>query len=63
MPTKHIDDITWRKVEKELVKAVVSTQTSIKDVDILKILINVGIKNIDKSDYKELTKRKKKPES
>jgi len=63
MPTKHIDDITWRKVEKELVKAVVSTQTSIKDVDILKILINVGIKNIDKSDYKELTKRKNKPES
>lgn len=63
MPTKHIDDITWRKVEKELVKAVVSTQTSIKDVDILKILINVGIKNIDKSDYKELVKRKSKPES
>lgn len=63
MPTKHIDDITWRKVEKELVKAVVSTQTSIKDVDILKILINVGIKNIDKSDYKELVKRKNKPES
>lgn len=63
MPTKHIDDITWRKVEKELVKAVVSTQTSIKDVDILKILINVGIKNIDKSDYKELVKKKNKPES
>ena len=63
MPTKHIDDITWRKVEKELVKAVVSTQTSIKDVDILKILINVGIKNIDISDYKELVKRKSKPES
>tara|TARA_B100001059_G_C17293342_1_gene313831 strand:+ start:283 stop:474 length:192 start_codon:yes stop_codon:yes gene_type:complete len=63
MPTKHIDDITWRKVEKELVKAVVSTQTSIKDVDILRILINVGIKNIDKSDYKELVKRKGKLES
>lgn len=63
MPTKHIDDITWRKVEKELVKAVVSTQTSIKDVDILRILINVGIKNIDKSDYKELVKSKGKPVS
>ena len=35
MPSKHIDDVTWRKVEKEHVRAVVATQASLKDTEIL----------------------------
>lgn len=58
MPTKHIDDATWRKVEKETVKAVVTTQRSIKDTEILKILINKGLENITEDDYKKLVGKK-----
>ncbi len=36
MPTKHIDDATWRKVEKETVKAVIHLQASVKDTEVLR---------------------------
>lgn len=58
MPTKHIDDATWRKVEKETVKAVVATQRSLKDTDILKILINKGLEHITEDDYIKLAKKR-----
>ncbi len=51
MPSKHIDDVTWRKVEKETVKAVVATQKTFKDTEMLKILINKGLENIEEEDY------------
>ncbi|MBQ4852841.1 hypothetical protein [Pseudoalteromonas sp. MMG012] len=56
MPTKHIDDATWRKVEKEHVKAVVATQRSFKDTEVLKILINKGLEEITEEDYKKYGK-------
>ncbi|WP_220494699.1 hypothetical protein [Pseudoalteromonas sp. SR41-6] len=58
MPTKHIDDITWRKVEKEHVKAVIATQKSLKDTDILRVLINKGLEVITEDDYEKLIKKK-----
>lgn len=58
MPTKHIDDVTWRKVEKEHVKAVIATQKSLKDTEILRILINKGLESITQDDYLELVKKK-----
>nr|DAT05067.1 MAG TPA: hypothetical protein [Inoviridae sp.] len=54
MPTKHIDDITWKKVQEEHVKAVVLTKTSFKDTEILKLLIKKGLENIEDSDYIKL---------
>lgn len=60
MPTKHIDDITWRKVEKETVRAVISSQTALKDTEILKILINKGMSVITDDDYKQFAKLKNK---
>ncbi len=60
MPTKHIDDVTWRKVEKEHVKAVVATQKSLKDTEILKILINKGLEEIKEEDYLKIVNEKKK---
>jgi len=39
MPTKHIDEITWRKVEKETVKAVIETKQTVTDTKMLKLLI------------------------
>lgn len=58
MPTKHIDDTTWRRVEKETVKAVIATQRAIKDTEILKILINKGLENITEDDYRAAAQRK-----
>jgi len=54
MPTKHIPDTTWRKVEKETVRAVVATQRSIKDTEVLNLLILKGIEAVKDEDYKKL---------
>lgn len=55
MPTKHIDDETWRKVEKKTVQAVIETKKSIKESEMLKRLILIGLKHYDdeKMDIKE----------
>ncbi|MFV0594406.1 hypothetical protein [Shewanella sp.] len=60
MPTKHINDTTWRLVEKETVRAVLETREPVKDTDVLNWLILRGLKDIDKADYKELKKDDKK---
>ncbi|WP_461603924.1 hypothetical protein [Aeromonas salmonicida] len=59
MPTKHIDDATWRKVEIETVKAVIATKTSLKDTEVLKILIQKGLQEIQEQDYLSYIKKKK----
>lgn len=51
MPTKHIPDKTWRKVESEMVKAVVKTQKPFKDTEMLNLLILKGIESIEERDY------------
>jgi hypothetical protein len=58
MPSKHIDDQTWRKVEKATVDAVVLTKCSIKDTEILKLLIKKGLEPVKEADYLELAKKK-----
>lgn len=57
MPTKHIPDATWRKVEKEMVRAVVATQMPIKESQVLNLLILKGIEAVKDSDYKALKKK------
>ncbi|MGL6469668.1 hypothetical protein ACSZNP_21555 [Aeromonas hydrophila] len=59
MPTKHIDDATWRKVETETVKAVVATKTSLKDTEVLKLLILKGLQEIKEEDYVAYINKKK----
>lgn len=59
MPTKHIDDATWRKVESETVKAVVATKTSLKDTEVLKLLILKGLQEIGEEDYMAYINKKK----
>lgn len=58
MPTKHIDDTTWKAVERETVKAVTATQSAIKDSEVLKLLILIGIENVTDDDYKKLAGKK-----
>lgn len=47
MPTKHIDDETWRKIEKKTVEAVIETRKSVKESEMLKRLILIGLKHYD----------------
>ncbi|ARW82150.1 hypothetical protein [Aeromonas salmonicida] len=58
MPSKHIDDSTWRRVESETVKAVIATRTSLKDTEILKLLILKGLDCITEDDYRQYLKEK-----
>lgn len=58
MPTKHIDDETWRKVEKEAVKATIATKKSIKETEMLKWLILKGLEEITETDFEVMVKRK-----
>lgn len=58
MPTKHIDEKTWRKVEKEHIRAVIATKKSLKDTDILRALINKGLEVITEEEYEKLIKKK-----
>ncbi|AXH73834.1 MAG: repressor [Inoviridae sp.] len=60
MPTKHIDDATWRKVESETVKAVTTPRAALKDTEVLKILILKGLQNVTEGDYIEFLKKKKR---
>lgn len=60
MPTKHIDERTWRKVEQETVKAVLATREPLKDTEVLKLLILKGLEAIKEDDYKKLKNDKKK---
>lgn len=61
MPTKHIDNVTWSKVEKELVKAVLATKQGFKEAEILKIVIEKGLETVNDEDYlKHISDKKKK---
>tara|TARA_R110002167_G_scaffold231963_2_gene437169 strand:- start:9782 stop:9961 length:180 start_codon:yes stop_codon:yes gene_type:complete len=59
MPSKHIDDITWRKVEKESLRAVKAADKVFKETEILKTLILKGLENITDEDYEKLARMKK----
>tara|TARA_R100000750_G_C2317859_1_gene85126 strand:- start:251 stop:430 length:180 start_codon:yes stop_codon:yes gene_type:complete len=59
MPTKHIDDETWRKVEKEAVKATITTKKSVKEGEMLKYLILKGLSEISDDDYQEIVRGKR----
>lgn len=59
MPSKHVDEQTWRKVEKETVRAVIAAQASIKETEVLRILILKGLKHVTEDDYKEFAEKKR----
>ena len=57
MATKHIPDSTWRKIEKETVKAVISTERAIKETEMLNFLILKGLEAIEERDYPTIRKQ------
>lgn len=57
MPTKHIDDETWKKIEIKTVQEVIKTETSIKETDMLRRLILIGLKHYDEEQFRGEKKR------
>ncbi|MCT5023104.1 hypothetical protein LZL79_33175, partial [Pseudomonas aeruginosa] len=57
-PNKHIDDATWRKVEKETVKAVIHLQASVKDTEVLRWLILKGLEEMTPEDLERFHKKR-----
>lgn len=57
MPTKHIDEHTWRKVEKKTIEAIIKTKEHIKETDMLKWLILKGLEELEEEDYRKNKKK------
>lgn len=60
MPSKHIQEKTWEAVEKEYVKAVITTKAGFKETEILNLLIEKGIEAVKEEDYIRLAMKKAK---
>ncbi len=58
MPTKHIDDVAWRMVEKQVVKAVTESQTGIKDTKLMNYALIKGLKSLNVDDYYSMAGKK-----
>lgn len=58
MPAKHIDENTWEKIKNEHVRAVVLTKASLKDTEVMKLLIKVGLENVKDEHYIKLAAEK-----
>lgn len=57
MPVKHIDEETWLKVEKKTIKEIISTGKSIKEGQMLKRLILIGLKHYDDEQFTDPKKK------
>jgi hypothetical protein len=58
MPSKHIDDKTWRKIQDLTVKTVIATQRPIKETEVLNYLIKRGLEETNVEELKTLAKDK-----
>lgn len=58
MPTKHIDDKCWRKIQDLTVKVVIATQRPIKETDVLNYIIKKGLEEVNVEELKTLVKEK-----
>lgn len=54
MPTKHIDEKTWKKIQDLTVKAVIATQKPIKEGEVLHYVIKKGLEDITVEELKTL---------
>ena len=56
MPTKHIDDKAWRKIQDLTVKTVIATQKPIKETDFLHYVLKKGLDEVTVEVLKGITK-------
>lgn len=55
MPSKHIKESTWMRVEKLRINAIIETKQNIKERDILELILSKGIKETTIDDLRRLT--------
>jgi len=60
MPTKHIDEKTWKYVSDATIKAIIQTKEHFKESDILRMLITKGFESITEDDYEKEARKKRK---
>ena len=56
MPSKHIDEKAWKKIQELTVKTVIATQRPIKETDVLHYAIKRGLEGITIEELKGLAK-------
>jgi hypothetical protein len=57
MPTKHIDDKTWKKIQDLTVKVVIATQKPVKETEVLQQVIKVGLENVTMEELKKVVEK------
>lgn len=60
MPVKHIDEETWRKIERKTVEEVIRTKLSVKEGAMLKKLILIGLKHFDEEQLSDNEKKNRR---
>jgi hypothetical protein len=56
MPSKHIDEKAWKKIQDLTVKTVIATQRPIKETDVLQYVIKKGLEEVKLEELKNLAK-------
>lgn len=59
MPSKHIKEKTWQRIEELRIKGIIETKTDIKERDLLELILEKGIKRIDEIELELLAKKRK----
>ena len=59
MPSKHIKEETWQRIEELRIKGIIETKTDIKERDLLELILEKGIKRIDEIELELLAKKRK----
>lgn len=59
MPSKHIDEKHWKKIQDLTVKTVISTGVPIKDTKVLDYIVKIGLENVNVEELKTLAKERK----
>lgn len=55
MPTKHIDNELWKKIQEKHIEVVTETKMSLNDTDILKTVIKRGLEVVKNEDFLKYT--------
>ncbi len=60
MPTKHIENELWQKVEDKTVETISQAKIMIKDTDVLHFLVEKGLQCVSTNELVEYALQKKR---
>lgn len=59
MPTKHIDEELWKRVEEATVNVITKSQTLVKETEILQFVIHKGLQEISDEELLQYAVQKR----